>query len=112
MNLLWGSKLMSVGQIVERLPGTPLAYTTVQTVLKVLENKGHVRHIVDGRAYFYRAVITREAAERRAVSSLLKSFFKDDPGALALRLIEPGGIGEAELDRLEQAIRERRTRAE
>ncbi|MHB8145415.1 MAG: BlaI/MecI/CopY family transcriptional regulator [Vulcanimicrobiaceae bacterium] len=104
MEVLWQKRHATVTQVAEALPPPPLAYNTVLTTMRILERKGHVRHDEEGRAYVYEPVIEREDAAKSAVGSVLSRFFGNNSGALALRLIEEGSLGEDEIRRLKQLI--------
>jgi predicted transcriptional regulator len=107
MEVLWRQKSATVAAVVEGLKGgPPLAYSTVLTTLRILENKGHVRHTKDGRAFIYYPVLERGQARRNAVTHLVRRFFEGSPELLVLNLIESGEIAPAELKRLRRRIEE------
>jgi predicted transcriptional regulator len=107
MQILWDNIGATVADIVQVLPDPPLAYTTVQTMLRVLEQKGHVEHHQEGRAFYYRAITSREDATDNAVGNVLRHFFGGRPGALALRLLEVEHLDDNELERLERLTGQR-----
>ena len=82
----------------------PLAYSTVLTTLRILENKGYLRHSKEGRAFVYRATVGREEARQNAVANLLRRFFQDSPELLVLNLVQGNRIDTEELDRLRRRI--------
>ena len=107
MEVLWEKGAATVSDVVEGLPkNVPLAYSTVLTTLRILENKGHVRHTKDGRAFVYQAVIRRDQARESAVTHLLRRFFEGSPELLMLNLIEGKKIDARELARLRKRIAE------
>lgn len=71
MKALWESGPSTVQAVQEKLPGERLAYTTVQTMLNILERKGRVRRRLVGKAYEYRAVLSRDRAIREALGDML-----------------------------------------
>jgi predicted transcriptional regulator len=85
---------------------TPLAYSTVLTTLRILENKGFVKHVKDGRAFVYRAIVARDKAQSSAVTHILSRFFADSPEQLLLNLVQSRKISAKELDRLRKRIEE------
>ena len=96
--------------MVESLPqDAPPAYSTVLTTLRILENKGYLRHTKDGRSFVYRPVVRREEARESAIAHLLRRFFEDSPELLMLNLMERRKIGARELARLRKRIEEDRT---
>ncbi|HZY99005.1 MAG TPA: BlaI/MecI/CopY family transcriptional regulator [Candidatus Baltobacteraceae bacterium] len=87
MEVLWQRRSGTVADVVAALPPPLLAYTTVLTMLRILEQKGVVRHKADGRAHVYYPCIERDDAATSAVSDVLRSFFADSKTALAVRLM-------------------------
>ena len=107
MEVLWEKGTATVGDVVEGLPrGVPLAYSTVLTTLRILENKGYIRHIKNGRAFVYRPLVGRVQAREKAVTHLLRRFFENSPEQLMLSLIEGNRIDPKELARLRRRIEE------
>ena len=105
MEILWEKGEASVGEIVAALPKKlPLAYSTVLTTMRILEQKGYVRHTEAGRAYVYRALVDRDEARQTAVRYIVSRFFRDSPGQLALNVLQNEKISEQELARLKQLI--------
>jgi predicted transcriptional regulator len=107
MDVLWAKGKATVSDVVEGLPeDIPLAYSTVLTTLRILENKGYIRHTKEGRAFVYQPVVDREEARERAVKHLLRRFFENSPELLMLNLIESTKIDAKELQRLRKRIEE------
>ena len=107
MQALWNNGAATVAQVVGWVSReTPLAYSTILTTLRILENKGYVRHRKQGRAFVYEAVVGREQARENAVSHLLRRFFEGSPEQLVLNLIEAGKVDPVELARLRKRIEE------
>jgi len=110
MEVLWEKGSATVSDVVETLPKNPqLAYSTVLTTMRILENKGYLRHTKDGRAFVYHPVVGREQARQSAVSHLLHRFFENSPELLMLNLIEGEKIDSEELKRLRQRIQEEKS---
>ncbi len=107
MDILWERGSATVADVVEGLPKQPpTAYSTVLTIMRILENKGYVRHTKEGRAFIYHPLVGREQARENAVSHLLGKFFENSPELLMLNLIEAKKIDAAELKRLRKLIAE------
>lgn len=107
MEVLWKLGKATVSEVVEQVnTETPLAYSTVLTMLRILETKGYLRHVKDGRAFLYLPVVAREQARENALAHLIRRFFADSPEQLVLSLVEKEKISAGELDRLRQRIRE------
>ncbi len=104
MEVLWKKGSATVAEVTTALPPPPAAYNTVLTMLRILERKGHVKHEEVGRAFVYRPAIARDDAAQSAVGDLLQRFFRNNPGELALRLIEHERPSAKELARLRALI--------
>ena len=107
MEVVWEKGEATVADVVAGLPnGAPLAYSTVLTTLRILENKGYLEHVKNGRSFVYRAVVNREDARENALTHLLRRFFEDSPELLMLNLMKGGKIDARELARLRKRIEE------
>jgi predicted transcriptional regulator len=107
MEVVWERGKATVAEVVEGLPpDVPLAYSTVLTTLRILENKGYLRHTKDGRSFIYHPVVQRQQARESALAHLLRRFFQDSPELLMLNLMERRKIDAAELARLRKRIAE------
>lgn len=107
MQILWDSGPSTVTEVARALPRRlALAYNTVLTTLRILEQKGYLTHEKRGRAHVYAPLVDRGAARRNAVRHLLSRFFDGSPGALLLNLLEDETLDAAELERLKQMIAE------
>ena len=90
----------------EKLPGESLAYTTLQTMLNVLQRKGRVKRKLVGKAYEYRAVLSRERALRDAAGDLLDRMFGGSVDALLMSLVKSRQIDAEKLAKLQRLIDE------
>jgi predicted transcriptional regulator len=107
MDVLWERGAATVGEVIEALPRRSApAYSTVLTTLRILEQKGYVRHTKEGRAFIYHPVIDRRAARRRALKYVVSRFFNNSPELLVLNILEHEKIDAAELRRLKKMIEE------
>src|SRR6516162_2745719 len=108
MEVLWEKGAATVSEVVDTLPkSTPLHYSTVLTTLRILENKGYVKHSKDGRAFVYRPVVARSRACDKAITHLLRRFFQNSPELLVLNLVQTRRIRPDELVRLRKKIEEK-----
>jgi predicted transcriptional regulator len=108
MDILWTIGSGTVAEIAEALPKKlDLAYNTVLTIMRILEDKGYVRHTKpkEGRAFIYRPVVSREQASRSALHHLLARFFGNSAEALVLNLIEDETLGEKERERIRKLLK-------
>jgi predicted transcriptional regulator len=109
MEVIWAKGSATVNQVVSEVRDQQiLAYTTVMTCLRILEEKGYVRHTKEGRAFVYHPVIAKVEARRNAVRFLVSRFFNDSPELLVLNILEHERIEPQELERLEKMIEESR----
>jgi predicted transcriptional regulator len=105
MNVLWPRGTGTVQQVLEALQDkTELAYNSVLTTIRVLEKKGYVKHVKDGRAHVYVPVIERQEASRSEIRHLVNRFFKDSHEQLVLNILEDRGLDPEELKRLRQML--------
>ena len=105
MDVLWEKGPSTVQQVLEALPKKhALAYNSVLTTIRVLEKKGYLKHVKDGRAHVYRPVVEREAATRSEISYLAQRFLKSSHELLVLNILQEEGIDEDELGRLQQLL--------
>ncbi len=110
MDVLWDKGSATVSEVAEALPKrVPLAYSTVLTTLRILENKGYLAHVKDGRAFVYRPTVAREQARDSAVKRLVQRFFEGSPELLMLSLLDNERIGPRELRRLRKRIEEEKS---
>jgi predicted transcriptional regulator len=107
MRILWARGESLVSDLVAAMPEeTPLAYTSVLTTVRILEQKGYVRHRQEGRAFLYRTCVAEDEAIRSEVSHVLHRFFGNSRERLMLTLLGDGEITQDELQRLKSAIAE------
>ncbi len=107
MNVLWQRKSAAISEVVEALEPPYLAYTTVLSTMRTLEEKGYVSHEKSGRAFVYHPLVKREEAANSLLDTLLDRFFADSPGVLALTLLEDRRLSKKDLARLKQAIEQK-----
>ena len=106
MNVLWDAGSATVAEVRERL-SDDLAYTTVLTVLRTLDQKGYVAHIGEGRAHRYRPLVKRAAAGRSALRRLVEKVFDGSPELLLTQLVSDKNLSDDELRRLRKLLAER-----
>lgn len=105
MNVLWLKGSGTVQSILDALPDTPsLAYNSVLTTIRILERKGYVEHVKDGRAHVYAPLVGQKDATRSEIRHLVGRFFKNSHQQLVLNILEERGIDAAELNRLREML--------
>ncbi len=89
ISVLWARGEATVREVTDALDAEfGLAYTTVLTTIRIMNDKGYVDFRKQGRAHIYRPLVTREGAQRRAIGSLLSTLFEGSPQRLAQRLVD------------------------
>jgi BlaI family transcriptional regulator, penicillinase repressor len=105
MEVLWDKGPCTVQQVLDALPGKPaLAYNSVLTTTRILEKKGYVEHVKDGRAHVYAPLLGRKEATRSEIRHLVSRFFANSDEMLVLNILEDRGVDQEELNRLRQLL--------
>ena len=104
MEVVWVRGKATVAEVTAALPPPPIAYNSVLTTMRILEQKGFVAHEELGRAFVYYPLVERDAAASTAVGQIISRFFESSSGSLALRLIESERPSDDELARLKALI--------
>jgi predicted transcriptional regulator len=111
MRVLWQRGEATVAEVAAAVRSpAPLAYSTVLTMLRILEHKGYLTHTQQGRAFRYRPIVDQPTARRRAVRHLVSRFFGGSARLLVLNVIEQEKIDVAELRRLRKLVERGRSR--
>jgi BlaI family transcriptional regulator, penicillinase repressor len=105
MDILYKLERASVGQVLSKL-ADKLSYSTVRAQLRVLEEKGHVRHEEQGLRYVYVPAVPRDVARRSALRHLVETFFDGSTEKIVAALLggEVARISPEEFDRLARLI--------
>jgi predicted transcriptional regulator len=109
MRVLWSLGQATVHQVVEVLE-KDVAYTTVLTMLRILEKKGYVEHAPDpegGRAYVYSPAVVQDKARRQHVKDLVQRLFSGDVREMVAGLVEDERLSREELESLRAQIDEK-----
>jgi predicted transcriptional regulator len=105
MKLLWTRGESAVSDLVAAIPESEaLAYTSVLTTVRILEQKGYVRHRQEGRAFLYSPCVEEREASRSEVRHMMQRFFGNSRERLLLSLLGDDDVDPAELRRLKDAI--------
>lgn len=99
MAVLWALGSATVAEVRDRLDDD-LAYTTVLTVLRTLEEKGHVSHVEEGKAHRYSAIIAERDARRGALAQVVDRVFGGSAELLLTHLVSERNLSQEELERL------------
>ena len=107
MDILWARGSANTSEVVKDLPGDDqLAYTTVLTTLRILEDKGYLRHTKDGKSFVYHPVVDRASVSRSAIRHLVGRFFQGSAELLVSNLIADEQLTSKHLRRLKKMIEE------
>ena len=106
MNVLWRLGSGTVSEVRKGL-ADDLAYTTVLTILRTLEKKGHIRHEEEGRAHRYVPIVEKEEAQEGAVRRVTRKLFSGSSELLMAHLLAEKGLSEEQLRRLRSLVDER-----
>ena len=105
MEVLWEKGPCTVQQVLDTLSSKPaLAYNSVLTTTRILEKKGYVKHVKDGRAHVYAPLLGRKEATRSEIRHLVSRFFANSDEMLVLNVLEDRGLDQEELTRLRQLL--------
>jgi len=108
MAVLWDRGPSTAAEVREALSGqgVDLAYNTVLTLLRILEDKGHVDHKEEGRAHRFRAAVKRKEAGASALTRTLDRMFGGSAEALVAQLVQQRGLSKEDLKRLRRVVDE------
>jgi BlaI family transcriptional regulator, penicillinase repressor len=109
MDILYQGGKLSAAAVREAMPDAP-SYSAVRAMLRVLEEKGHVKHQAEGLKYVYVPTVARDKAKRSAVKHLVDTFFADSPAQIVAALFDISStrLTHEELDRMSEMIEKAR----
>jgi predicted transcriptional regulator len=109
MDIIYSRGKATATEVMENLADPP-SYSAVRALLRVLEEKGHLRHEQDGQRYVYSPTVERERAKRSALQRVLQTFFDDstEDAIAALLDMSQKRLSDQELERMEQLIKQAR----
>ncbi len=109
MDILYRHGKSSASEVREAMPNAP-SYSAVRAMLRVLEEKGHIKHQAEGLKYVYLPTIARDKAKRSAVKHLVDTFFKESPEQVVAALLDVSStrLTSVELDRMAEMIEQAR----
>jgi len=108
MNVIWLIGPCSVLQVVEQLrPARELAYTSVSTIVRILEQKGYVTSFKEGRGHLYEAAVSKEEYQRSTVQRMVTSVFDNAPALLVQRLLDTGSLTSDDLAEIRAMLRKK-----
>ena len=109
MDIVYRQERVSVQDVLAQLPDPP-SYSAVRALLRILEEKGHLRHEADGPRYVYRATVDRSRARSSALRHLVQTFFDGSTEAALVALLDeaPSRLDEDGYERLSRRIAQAR----
>jgi predicted transcriptional regulator len=108
MNVIWGLGTCTVSQVREALrPERELAYTSISTIIRILEQKGFVTSAKAGRGHEYRAAMPKEDYQALSLEHLVNKVFNDTPSLLVQRLLDSDSLTAEELARIRALLRKK-----
>ncbi len=115
MQALWSVGHGFVKDIMEALPKprrgvAPPAYTTISTIVRILEQKGFVGHEAFGRSHRYHPLVSREQYRERTLAQVVRDYFGGSAGSLVSHFVEREELSAEELDELLKLIAQRKQR--
>ena len=110
MDFLFRTGRATAAEVMDGLSDAP-SYSAVRALLRILEQKGHIRHEEEGRAYVYMPLVRRDTARQTALTHLLKTFFDNsaEQAMAALLAIKGEKMSGAELERMSKMIEQAKT---
>jgi len=110
LDVLYKAERATAADVQAAMPNAP-SYSAVRTLLRILEDKGHVRHEQDGTRYVYMPTVERERAKRSAMRHMLNTFFEGSTTQAIAALLDedPKRLSAEDLDRLTAMIERART---
>jgi predicted transcriptional regulator len=108
MSVIWQLGPCTVQQVIESLaPGRELAYSSVSTIVRILEQKGYVKSTRKGRGHLYRAAVSKQAYQAQTLGRLVSQVFDDRPALVVQQLLSSGELSEEELREIRTLLRGR-----
>ena len=109
MDVLYRCGRATVVEVREAIPDAP-SYSSIRTILRILEEKGHISHLLESGRYVYAPRVKRERATRFALQHLLDTFFGGSAEKAVVTLLDESAnsLSEEELDRIEQMVEKAR----
>lgn len=108
MDVIYARGQATAAEVAAALPDPP-SYSAVRALLRILEQKGHLRHQEDGPRYVFLPTVSRDRARKSALRNLVRTFFDGSPAQAAAALIDQADLSDADMARLSELIDKART---
>ena len=110
MNVIWRIGPCSVAQVREQLlPERDLAYTSISTIVRILEQKGYVTSQKHGRGHLYSAAVSKQLYQAMSLKQLVSTVFEDTPSMLIQRLLESDSLTPEEIGQIRALLHRRKS---
>jgi BlaI family penicillinase repressor len=109
MQVLWNIGPAFVKEVVAAMPKPQPAYTTVSTIVRILEDKGYVAHEAFGRSHRYHTRVSKEAYSAKSIKRLMRDYFSGSPKELVSFFLEREKLDAKELDAILKLIKTKKT---
>ncbi|HUE90241.1 MAG TPA: BlaI/MecI/CopY family transcriptional regulator [Vicinamibacterales bacterium] len=103
MDIIYARGQATAAEVVAALPDPP-SYSAVRALLRILEQKGHLRHQEEGPRYVFLPTVSRDRARKSALRNLVRTFFDGSPAQAAAALIDQADLSDADVARLAEMI--------
>lgn len=108
MNAIWKTDECTIRDVVDRLPKERrLAYTSVATMMKILEEKGFLRSQAKEKTHTFRALVPREEYEKRTLNHVAAKLFEGSPSSMVMKLLDEAKLTREELKAIQKTLEER-----
>ena len=107
MDVIYAQGQATAADVVAALPDPP-SYSSVRALLRILEQKGHLRHQEDGPRYVFLPTVSRDRARKSALRNLVKTFFDGSPAQAAAALLDQADLTDDDVVRLAAMIEKAR----
>jgi predicted transcriptional regulator len=107
MDVIYARGQATAAEVTAALPDPP-SYSAVRALLRILEQKGHLRHEEDGPRYVFLPTVSRDRARKSALRNLVRTFFDGSPAQAAAALIDQADLSDADVARLAAMIEKAR----
>ena len=108
LDVLYERGRATAAEVQSALPDPP-SYSAIRALLRILEEKGHIRHEADGPRYVFMPSVPRDRARRSALKHMLQTFFDNSATDAVAALLDARKLTPEELDRIERLIKERKS---
>lgn len=107
MNILWAIGSGTVREVLAGLPsGRGMAYTSASTIIRILDKKGVVKSLKEGKTHIYSPILKKEAYEKKTIHHVINNVFDGAPSDLVRRLIKDTKLSQKELEEIKSLIGE------